>query len=123
MPTLSKIRENAFVIFCIYLAFSKYGSIRLGGKDAEPELNKVLDFMNTTPNVSVELRSHTDARGKAEYNMVLSEKRANKVQELLVASGIDASRLTARGAGEDASVDKDSPAARQLVRRVTLKLK
>jgi choline/glycine/proline betaine transport protein len=38
------ITVNAFVIFCIYLAFSKYGSIRLGGKDAEPEFTTAAWF-------------------------------------------------------------------------------
>lgn len=35
---------NAFVIFCIYLAFSKYGNIRLGGKNAEPEFTTMAWF-------------------------------------------------------------------------------
>lgn len=30
---------NIFIIFCLYMAFGKYGSIRLGGKDAKPEFN------------------------------------------------------------------------------------
>ncbi|MFD2036006.1 BCCT family transporter [Belliella marina] len=38
------ITVNAFVIFCVYLAFSKYGNIRLGGKDAEPEFTTAAWF-------------------------------------------------------------------------------
>mgnify|MGYP006172090535 CR=1 FL=1 len=85
--------------------------------------SQINNLLEEYPGMVLELSSHTDSRGSNERNQKLSEKRANKVQELLVASGIDASRLTARGAGEDASVDKKSAAARQLVRRVTLKLK
>jgi OOP family OmpA-OmpF porin len=42
---------------------------------------------------------------------------------MLVAAGVDADRLTHTGSGEDTSVDKSSGGARQLVRRVTFKLK
>ncbi|TVP53877.1 MAG: BCCT family transporter [Mongoliibacter sp.] len=38
------VTVNAFLIFCVYLAFSKYGSIRLGGKEAEPEFTTAAWF-------------------------------------------------------------------------------
>jgi len=83
----------------------------------------LINYMKENPGSQAELTGYADELGSTDYNQKLSEQRANKVEQLLVASGIDASRLTARGAGEDASVDKNSAAARQLVRRVTLKLK
>ncbi|HSQ46104.1 MAG TPA: OmpA family protein [Lutibacter sp.] len=83
----------------------------------------LINYMKENPSSKAELTGYADELGSTSYNQKLSEQRANKVQELLVASGIDASRLTSRGAGEDTSVDKNSAAARQLVRRVTLKLK
>ncbi|MDP2069973.1 MAG: OmpA family protein [Lutibacter sp.] len=83
----------------------------------------LINYMKENPGSKAELTGYADELGSTSYNQKLSEQRANKVQQLLVASGIDASRLTASGAGEDASVDKNSSAARQLVRRVTLKLK
>ena len=90
--------EEAFLVRLnnIYYDFDKF-NIR---KDAEPELNKVLDFMNTTPNVNVEMRSHTDARGKAEYNLALSQNRAKSAKDYLLQKGADQARLTARGFGE-----------------------
>ncbi|MDO9595157.1 MAG: OmpA family protein [Lutibacter sp.] len=83
----------------------------------------LINYMKENPGSKAELTGYADELGSTSYNQKLSEQRANKVQQLLVASGIDASRLTASGAGEDTSVDKNSSAARQLVRRVTLKLK
>jgi OOP family OmpA-OmpF porin len=86
-------------------------------------VNYLIIYMNENPEANAELIGYADELGDASYNQKLSEKRANKVQELLVAAGIDAARLTVRGGGEDASVDKNSTGARQLVRRVTFKLK
>ena len=83
----------------------------------------LVNYMKENPESKAELIGYADELGSTSYNQKLSEQRANRVQELLIAAGIDASRLTASGAGEDASVDKNSAAARQLVRRVTLKLK
>ena len=86
-------------------------------------VNYLIIYMNENPEAKAELIGYADELGDVSYNQKLSEKRANKVQEILVASGIDAARLTVRGGGEDASVDKNSTGARQLVRRVTFKLK
>ena len=86
-------------------------------------VNYLIIYMNENPGSKAELIGYADELGEASYNQKLSEKRANKVQELLVAAGIDAARLTVRGGGEDTSVDKNSTGARQLVRRVTFKLK
>lgn len=86
-------------------------------------INYLVKYMNDNPSANAELIGYADEIGNEQYNRTLSEKRANKVKDILVASGIDASRLTVTGNGEDASVSKDSAAARQLVRRVTFKLK
>lgn len=86
-------------------------------------VNFLIVYMNENPSANAELIGYADELGSTSYNQNLSEKRANKVQELLVAAGIDAARLTVRGGGEDTSVDKNSTGARQLVRRVTFKLK
>lgn len=86
-------------------------------------VNFLIIYMNENTGMKAELIGYADELGETSYNQKLSEKRAVKVQELLVAAGIDASRLSVRGAGEDTSVDKNSTGARQLVRRVTFKLK
>jgi len=86
-------------------------------------VNFLIVYMTENPSANAELIGYADELGDVSYNQKLSDKRANKVKELLVAAGINAARLTVRGAGEDASVDKNSAGARQLVRRVTFKLK
>jgi OOP family OmpA-OmpF porin len=55
--------------------------------------------------------------------MKLSESRAKSAYELLIASGVDASRVSYKGYGEDTSVDKSSADARQMSRRASFELK
>jgi len=85
-------------------------------------INYLTKYMNENTDAKAELIGFADEIGNPDYNQMLSQKRAQKVQEILVASGVDASRLTVTGSGEDSTVDKASAAARQLVRRVTFKL-
>ncbi|MBC8054438.1 MAG: OmpA family protein [Sphingobacteriaceae bacterium] len=80
----------------IYYNFDKW-SIR---PDAAVELNKVASFMSNMPNITVELRSHTDSRGKEVYNKWLSQKRAQSAVNYLVKQGVATARLTAVGLGE-----------------------
>lgn len=80
----------------IFYDFNKW-NIR---KDAYGDLNKVNEFMASMPNVSMELIAHTDARGTAAYNQLLSEKRGQSALDYLVNKGVPASRLSAIGKGE-----------------------
>lgn len=86
-------------------------------------INYLTKYMENNPSSNAELIGYADELGNPEYNQNLSEKRAKRVYDILIASGVSASRLTYTGGGEDASVDKSSSPARQLVRRVTFKLK
>ncbi|TET23313.1 MAG: hypothetical protein E3J71_02825 [Candidatus Stahlbacteria bacterium] len=63
-------------------------------------LEEVTRFLETYPRVRIEIEGHTDSVGEEETNMRLSQQRADAVKGWLVASGIDASRLMARGYGE-----------------------
>jgi len=64
-------------------------------------LNKAVKVLNDYPDVMLEIGGHTDNRGKAEYNLELSQKRADSVREYLINKGIAADRLTAVGYGMD----------------------
>jgi OOP family OmpA-OmpF porin len=86
-------------------------------------INYLIKYMEANPSTNAELIGYADEIGNPTYNKNISEKRANKVKEILVASGVAESRLTVTGNGEDTSVEKSSAQARQLVRRVTFKLK
>jgi OmpA-OmpF porin, OOP family len=67
----------------------------------------------------VEVQGHTDERGSAAYNLDLSQRRAAAVVEFLVAEGVAASRLVARGFGESKPlIRKSTPAAWSKNRRV-----
>ena len=67
--------------------------------DAKPELDNLAQLMKENL-ISIELGSHTDARGSYKYNMTLSQKRAQSVVDYLVQQGIAPSRLKAVGYGE-----------------------
>lgn len=69
--------------------------------DAEIELNKVVGVMKKYPEIRIEAGSHTDSRGKASYNERLSTRRAKSTIDYLISQGIDPSRLTWRGYGEN----------------------
>lgn len=86
-------------------------------------INYLMKYMKDNVSAKAELIGYADELGNTEYNQNLSEKRAKRVYEILIASGVSENRLTYRGGGEDSTVDKSSSPARQLVRRVTFRLK
>lgn len=67
--------------------------------ESKVALNKVIDAAKAYPKWMFEIRGHTDSIGSAEYNLKLSERRAAAVMRYLVAQGIDAARLQAKGYG------------------------
>jgi len=85
----------------IYYDFDKW-FIR---EESERELNKVLSFMQENPNATVEIGSHTDARAPFDYNIRLSQRRAQSVVDWLVTRGISKSKLKAKGYGETKPVN------------------
>ncbi len=68
--------------------------------DAEPDLQGVVDLMKKYPDMKIELSSHTDARGNDAYNEDLSQRRANSAVAWIVAKGVTADRIVAKGYGE-----------------------
>jgi outer membrane protein OmpA-like peptidoglycan-associated protein len=59
----------------------------------------------------VEIGVHTDSRGRDKWNLELSEKRATAIYDYLVAKGVAATRLRAKGYGETRPLDKRANAA------------
>jgi outer membrane protein OmpA-like peptidoglycan-associated protein len=68
--------------------------------DGRKDLDLVVSIMKQQPTIKVELRSHTDCRGRDEYNQNLSQRRANGVVEYMVTQGIARNRLVPVGLGE-----------------------
>ena len=72
-------------------------------------------------NVNIEVAGHTDSRGSDEYNINLSQRRADAVRNYLISKGIAADRLTAKGYGESQPVaDNATDEGRFKNRRVEL---
>jgi peptidoglycan-associated lipoprotein len=80
----------------IYFDFDK-SKIR---EDASKTLEVLVDLMKKYPSMTIEVSAHTDVRGKDQYNLDLSKKRAASTLEYLVSRGIERSRLTSEGYGE-----------------------
>lgn len=70
-------------------------------KESEESLNELIKLLNLNPNVTIELSSHCDYKGRDEYNVRLSQARAESVVNYLIKGGIEAERLTAKGYGEE----------------------
>jgi OOP family OmpA-OmpF porin len=68
--------------------------------DSRPVLDGVATGLKNHPRVKVEIQGHTDSVGAAAYNLKLSQRRAESVREYLVADGVNAEQLVARGYGE-----------------------
>ncbi len=73
--------------------------------DNLPEMQRLQRLLQDNPNISVEISSHTDTRGEPDFNLRLSQKRAELVVEWLIGKGIDGRRLTAKGYGETRPVN------------------
>jgi len=79
----------------------------------------VVELLQSEPGKKIRVEGHTDSRGSAEFNLQLSEDRAEAVKEALVAEGIDPSRITTVGMGEDFPIaDNDTAEGRSQNRRV-----
>ena len=63
-------------------------------------MEKAADFLLSNPDTVAEIRGHTDSIGKARYNVLLSQRRAESVRKFLVKKyGVDGSRIIVRGYG------------------------
>ncbi|WGU69123.1 OmpA family protein [Capnocytophaga canimorsus] len=85
--------------------FYEYNSARLT-KDSEKVIDDVLLPLLRGKNTSVEIMSHTDSRGNDQYNMSLSQQRANAVVNYLATKGIQRSRMIAKGYGETRLINR-----------------
>jgi outer membrane protein OmpA-like peptidoglycan-associated protein len=74
--------------------------------EAKRVLDEVANVMVNVPNITVELSSHSDAKGSDEYNLALSKKRAKAAVDYIVSQGVSAGRITGIGYGETKLVNK-----------------
>lgn len=94
---LPKIYYNQEIVLeKIYYDFNK-SNIR---DDAKVVLDTLAQLLAANPQIQIELSSHTDCRGDNEYNMILSQKRAQSAVDYLLTKGISGSTVVAKGYGK-----------------------
>jgi outer membrane protein OmpA-like peptidoglycan-associated protein len=116
--------KNSFKVSNIFYDYDK-ATLR---PESVSSLDSVVHFLQDNPSITVEIYSYTDAKGRDEYNMALSQRRAQSVLDYLEKGGVDRNRLTAKGFGAKNAVapnavdGKDNPEGRQLNRRTEFRI-
>jgi len=87
-----------------------------------PVIDQLAQYLNEHPKMNIVIEGHTDNTGKAENNLILSDKRAESVKAELVKRGIAADRMQTKGFGATQPIaDNKTAAGRTQNRRVTIK--
>jgi peptidoglycan-associated lipoprotein len=93
------------------------------------ELDKLVELLEDNPEIKIEMSSHTDSIASHEYNIGLSQRRAESTVNYLIKKGIDEQRLVAKGYGESKPIARntnpdgtDNPDGRQRNRRTEFKI-
>lgn len=117
--------NKIFVLENIYFDFDKSDIT----PQAAIELNKLVDILKDNAAIKIEMGSHTDSVGTQDYNIQLSQRRAESTVRYLVNNGISQQRLTAKGYGETKPVARntnpdgsDNPVGRARNRRTEFKI-
>ncbi len=106
-----KITFDSGILFDVDRADLKY--------DSKSELAQLATILNKYSDTNIMLAGHTDSTGSAEYNMRLSERRAQSVGNYLTTQNVDPNRFDVRGFGMSEPIaDNDTVAGRALNRRV-----
>ena len=101
----------------------KYDSAELA-ESSFPILKAIAELFKKNPHLKIEIAGHTDNRGSDDYNIKLSARRAGKVKEFLIKSGVTDIRIESKGFGESKPVapnDTDESMAKN--RRVEFMIK
>ena len=89
------------------------------GPGAQRSIDKLAEFLRAYPKRNVLIEGHTDNLGNEDFNIKLSQQRADAVRDLLIARGVSPQRIRTKGYGPKFPVvDNDSAAGRQQNRRV-----
>jgi len=118
--TLIKITKEEVKIDNIYYDYDK-ADLR---DESKTELDKLVNVLKETPDVNLQISAHTDERGAKDYNIELSQKRAQSVVDYLIDKGISADRLIAKGYGFSMPLVKNAKTEdqHQMNRRTTFKI-
>lgn len=120
-PVITEVKEAEIGSFAKSILFNSGRSSFKNG--VSEKLDGIVAIMNQFPKANFAISGHTDSTGSASLNAKLSQKRADAVMNYLSSKGIDASRLTAKGYGEDNPIDSNKTrAGRANNRRVEIKV-
>jgi len=87
--------------------------------DSFDELNSVAEMLTDNPSLQLEIGGHTDNEGPDDYNLILSQGRAQAVVDYLVSKGVPSPQLIAKGYGESKPIDLgETKEAKAINRRV-----
>ncbi|TFH90749.1 OmpA family protein [Vibrio ouci] len=126
--TVEEVVEEVVVVTPVIKSYATKvdsGHFALNSTELKPEsksqLSELVQFMEQYPQATVEVTGYTDSSGAAEYNQMLSEKRAQAVADELESQGIEASRITVSGEGENNPIaSNDTREGRAQNRRVEI---
>jgi outer membrane protein OmpA-like peptidoglycan-associated protein len=119
MRSVKSLEQTKIKLNNIYFDFDRFELMQ----ESFVELERIVKFLKDNQNVNVEISAHTDSKGSDEYNLELSQKRAESVVQYLISKGIDSGRLQAKGYGETEPVgDNETEVGRAENRRVEMKI-
>src|SRR4030095_7121248 len=119
LNSILSLEDKSVKLNNIYFDFDKFDL----KSESYTELERVYKFLVDNSSVKVEISAYTDAQGSDEYNIQLSQKRAESVVNYLVSKGIESQRLIAKGYGESQPVaSSDTEEGRAANRRVEMKI-
>jgi len=95
-------QSNMVIIENIYFEFNKAALLPA----AKQTLDKAILAMKNNPTMKIEVSAHSDSKGSDDYNLKLSEKRAQSALEYIVSKGIVKNRISAKGYGETKLLNK-----------------
>jgi OmpA-OmpF porin, OOP family len=111
--------DRGFVVTLEDVLFEVNGAELQPG--AQVELLRLVEYLERNPDRKILIEGHTDNSGSSEYNLQLSELRAQSVESFLVGNGVPADRVGAIGYGETRpEAPNDSATGRQQNRRVEI---
>jgi outer membrane protein OmpA-like peptidoglycan-associated protein len=109
----------------LYFGFDKYDLTN----NSKTDLDSIAITLKQNPMYSAKVEGHTDALGPAEYNLMLSRRRAKAAINYLVEKGIQSNRLKSVGYGEERPIapnknpdGSDNPSGRKMNRRTMVKI-
>ena len=99
---LSASKPDITIIENIYYPLNEYKV----SDSAAKVLDRAVDLLKRNTHLRIELSSHTDSRGSEEFNLTLSDKRAQAAVQYMVSKGISADRVTGKGYGDQHLLNK-----------------